>query len=149
MARPRVYRHDVRYPECGSNRMPKDGTAKGLQVYHCGDCGRRTIPDATYQRPGAAEQERALAMYREGSSLSAIARIFGGSVPAVSQWVKRGPVARSRMRRRGEKRTGGVASGGTCGSGRRWCRSRTAAGGPILSLRTAAKRPSCRCMKGC
>ena len=28
-------------------------------------------------------------MYQEGSSLSAIARIFGVSVQAVSQWVKR------------------------------------------------------------
>ena len=90
MARPRVYRHDVRCPECGSNWMPKDGTSKGRQVYHCGDCGRRTIPDAAYQRPGAADKERALAMYQEGSSLSAIARIFGVSVQAVSQWVKKG-----------------------------------------------------------
>ena len=40
MARSRVYRHDVRCPECGSNRMPKDGTSKGRQVYHCGNCGR-------------------------------------------------------------------------------------------------------------
>ena len=90
MARPRVYRHDVRCPECGSNRMPKDGTSKGRQVYHCGDCGRRTIPDAAYQRPGAADKERALAMYQEGSSLSAVARIFGVSVQAVSKWVKGG-----------------------------------------------------------
>ena len=59
MARPRVYRHDVRCPECGSNRMPKDGTSQGRQVYHCGDCGRRTIPDAAYQRPGGADHERA------------------------------------------------------------------------------------------
>ena len=48
MGRPRVYRHDVCYPECGSNRMPKGGTSKGRQVAHC---GRRTIPDADYQRP--------------------------------------------------------------------------------------------------
>ena len=108
MARPRVHRHDVRCPECGSNWMPKDGTSKGRQVYHCGDCECRTIPDAAYQRPAAA-QERALAMYQEGSSLSAIARIFGVSVQAVSQWVnKGGRAARSRMRRRGKKRTAGV-----------------------------------------
>ena len=61
---------------------------KGRQVYHCGDCGRRTIPDAAYQRPGAADKERALAMYQEGSSLSAIARVIRGSVPAGSQWIK-------------------------------------------------------------
>ena len=90
MARPRVYRHDVRCPECGSNWMPKDGKSQGRQVYHCGDCGRRTIPDAAYQRPSAADKERALAMYQEGSSLSAVARIFGVSVPAVSRWVKKG-----------------------------------------------------------
>ena len=29
-------------------------------------------------------------IYQEGSSLSAIARIFGVSVPAVSKWVKKG-----------------------------------------------------------
>ena len=90
MARPRVYHHDVRCPECGSNWVPKDGISEGRQVYHCGDCERRTILDAAYQRPSAADQERALAMYQEGSSLSAIARIFGGSVPAVIQWVKKG-----------------------------------------------------------
>ena len=88
MARPCVYRHDVRCPECGSNRIPKDGASKGQQVYHCGDFGRRAIPDAAYQRPGGADQERALAMYRESSSLSAIARIFEVSMSAVSQWVK-------------------------------------------------------------
>ena len=55
MARPRVYRHVVRCPECGSNRMPKDGTSKGRQVYHC---GLRTIPGATYRRPSAADKER-------------------------------------------------------------------------------------------
>ena len=77
MARPCVRRHAVPCPEFGSNRMPKDGTSKGRQVYHCGDCGRHTIPDAAYQRPGAADKKRALAMYQEASSLSAIARIFG------------------------------------------------------------------------
>ena len=38
----------------------KDGTSKCRQVYHCGDCGRRTIPDTAYQRPSAADKERAL-----------------------------------------------------------------------------------------
>ena len=85
MARPRVYRQGVRCPECGANRMPKDGTSEGRQVYHCGDCGRSAIPHAAYQSPGAADQEHALAMYQEGNSLSAIARIFGVSVQAVSQ----------------------------------------------------------------
>ena len=37
MAYPRVYRRQALCPECGSNRMPKDGHSKGRQVYHCGD----------------------------------------------------------------------------------------------------------------
>ena len=86
MARPPRLSPRVHCPECGSNRMPKDGASKGRQVYHCGDCGRSAIPATAYH----ADQERALAMYQEGSSLSAIARIFGVSAQAVSQWVKKG-----------------------------------------------------------
>ena len=85
MASSRVYRHDVRCPECGSNWMPRDGASRCRQIDHCGDCGRRTIPDAAYQPPSAADKERALAMYQEDSSRNAIARIFGVSVPAVSK----------------------------------------------------------------
>ena len=44
MARPRIYRHQARCPECGSNWMLKDGRSKGRQVYHCGDCGAATFP---------------------------------------------------------------------------------------------------------
>ena len=85
MARSRVFRHAVRCPECGSNRMPKDGASKGRQVDYYGDCGRRTIPDASCQRSATANKELALAMYQEGSSQSAIACILGVSLPAVSK----------------------------------------------------------------
>ena len=43
---------------------------------------------------GAADKERAMAMYREGSSLSAIGRVFGVSAQAVSVWVKKGGAPR-------------------------------------------------------
>ena len=45
MARSRVYRHDVRCPDCGSNWMRKDGLSGGKQRYCCGDCGRRYLPE--------------------------------------------------------------------------------------------------------
>ena len=93
MARARTYRQDVPCPECGSHWMRKDGVPKGRQAYCCGDCGRRIIPDAAYQRPSAADKERALAMYQDGSSLTSIARTFGVSIPAVSAWVKKGAPA--------------------------------------------------------
>ena len=94
MAAARSYRDDLQCPHCGSNWLPKDGHSKGRQVYHCGDCGRRYIPEAACHRPGAADKERAMAMYREGSSLSAIGRIFGVSAQAVSVWVKKGGAPR-------------------------------------------------------
>ena len=90
MARARVYRHDVRCPDCGSNWMRKDGFSGGRQRYCCGDCQRRCLPDGAYRRPAPAVKERGLAMYTEGSSLSAIGRVLGYSAQAVSQWVKKG-----------------------------------------------------------
>ena len=32
MARPPAYNHDIRCPECGSNRMPKNGASLDRQV---------------------------------------------------------------------------------------------------------------------
>ena len=90
MVRARAYHHDVRCPHCGSNWMRKDGWPKGKQRYYCGDCQRRYVPDAAYHRPSPAVKEQALAMYTEGSSLSAIGRVLGYSTQAVSQWVKKG-----------------------------------------------------------
>lgn len=90
MSRPRVFRHDVRCPDCGANWMRKDGFSNGRQAYRCGECRRRYVPGGAYRRPGPEVKERALAMYTEGSSLSAISRVVGYSVPAVLGWVKKG-----------------------------------------------------------
>ena len=74
--------------------------------------------DGAYGRPCGADKERALAMYQEGSSLSAVARIFGVSVPAVSQWVKKGgcrPVADAPAGRKAYCWcSGSPAGGGDC-----------------------------------
>ena len=88
MARARIYSDDIRCPACGSNWMPRNGTSKGRQVYRCGDCGRYYIPAAAYTRPSAADKEIARALYQEGTSLTAIARRFGVTPPAVSRWVQ-------------------------------------------------------------
>ena len=47
----RVYHHEVRCPDRGSNWMRKDGCSGGKQQYCCGDCQRRYLPDGTYPRP--------------------------------------------------------------------------------------------------
>ena len=90
MARPRVYRHDVRCPDCGSHWMPKDGHSKGRQRYQCGECRRSYLPEGAYHRPGPAVKEQGMRMYLEGSSLSAVGRLTGYSVPAALGWVKKG-----------------------------------------------------------
>ena len=90
MVRARVYRHDVRCPDCGSNWMRKDGFSGGKQTYNCGDCGRRYLPEGAYRRPGLGVKERAIESYVEGSSLSAIGRLLGYSATAVQGWVKKG-----------------------------------------------------------
>ena len=90
MARSRVYRHDIRCPHCGSNWIPRHGLDQGRQVYRCGDCGRRHIPDGAYRRPSPDLKAQALEMYGEGSSRSAIGRLLGYSATAVQQWVKKG-----------------------------------------------------------
>ena len=47
MARARVYRHDVRCPDCGSNWMRKDGFSNGKQAYSLrGIAGDATCPMA-------------------------------------------------------------------------------------------------------
>ena len=121
MARPRVYRHDVRCPEYGSNRMPKDGASTGRQVYHCGDCGRRTIPDAAYQRPGAADQERALAMYQRRQLVECHCPDFRGQRPGGQPMGQKGGPPHGPGCAGGvKKRAAGVASGTMCRSGRRW-----------------------------
>ena len=77
MARRRVYRHNIRCSACGSSRMRMDGFSNGRQAYSCGDCRRRYVPGGAYRRPGPAVKAQAIAMYIEGSSLSAIGGCWG------------------------------------------------------------------------
>ena len=90
MARRRVYRHHIRCPDCGSNWTRRDEVSNGRQAYSCGDCRRRYVLGGAYRRPGPAVKAQAIAMYIEGSSLSAIGRVLGYSAPAVLGWVKKG-----------------------------------------------------------
>ena len=89
MAAARVYRHDLRCPHCGSNRMPKDGHSRGKQTYQCGDCHYRHTPEGNRHYYSAAVKEQAIAMYLEGSSLAAIGRVLDVKLGTVFQWVKK------------------------------------------------------------
>ena len=74
--------------------MRKDGFANDKQAYSCGDCRRRCVPAGACRRPSAAVKERGIAMYTEGSSLSAIGRVLGYSAAAVQGWVEKGGARR-------------------------------------------------------
>ena len=116
LARSRVYRHDVRCPDCGSNRMRRDGFTNDQSAYRCGDGGRRYVPQGAERRPGAAVQARGLAMDTAGSSLSASGRVLGYSAAAPPGWVKKGaPSAEPAAATGGGTRCG--ISGPTTGGG--------------------------------
>ena len=85
MARLRVYLHDVLCPECGSNWMPKDGTSQRPPSISLRRLRTPYHPRCRLSETQRCDKERALAMYQEGSLLSAVARIFGVSVQAANQ----------------------------------------------------------------
>ena len=74
MAGQRDYRHDLKCPHCGSNRMPKDGHSRGKRTYGCGDCKYRYTPDGSRHYYSSKVIDQALAMYAEGASVAAIGR---------------------------------------------------------------------------
>ena len=74
--------------------MRRDGFSNGKPVYSCGDCRRRHVPGGAYRRPRAGVIARRIALYTEGSSLSAIGRALGYSAAAVQGWVGKGGARR-------------------------------------------------------
>ena len=88
-ARWRADSHDIRCPGCGSDRMPRNGTAKGRQIYRCGDCGRYYTHGDAYTRPGPPAGNRRWRTAREVVYQSAVARSIGVTPPTVSQWGKK------------------------------------------------------------
>ena len=89
MAGQRAYRHDMRCPGCGSNRMPKDGRSRGKQTYRCGDCKYRCAPDGSRHCYSSEVVDRALAMYAERASAASIGRAMEIKEGTVLRWVKK------------------------------------------------------------
>ena len=105
----RIYRHDLRCPHCGSNWLPKDGCSRGKQTYRCGDCHYRFTPGGNRSYYSEQVKSQALAMYLDGSSISAIGRVLHIKLGTVYAWVKKSPTG------------GGVgAAAGTATGGEVW-----------------------------
>ena len=106
MARQRAYRHDVRCPACGSNWMPKHGTAQGRQ-----GLSLRRLPALSHPRCRLHPAQRRRPGTRPGlvpggrfveRHCAPLWRNPAGGEP-VGQ--KGGRAALSRLRRRGQQRT--------------------------------------------
>ena len=83
MGRPRKRQSDIRRRRRGSNWMPKDGHSRGKQTCRCGECRCRYTPDGNRRCCPEKTFRRAVDCYREGMSVSAVARAMGVSYAAV------------------------------------------------------------------
>jgi len=74
---------------CGSKNIVKNGTTeKGQQKFHCKDCNSyRTLnPIVKYTQE---KKDEILRVYEERASLRGVNRIFGVSVTALLDWIKK------------------------------------------------------------
>jgi len=85
----KVYRHDIRCIECGSNWVVKNGKQKGKQTYLCRDCNRRFTPEAQRVHHPKDKKQQAISMFCEGMPITAIARTLKIPYPTVYSWIYR------------------------------------------------------------
>ena len=84
--RPRIYRDNIKCPECGSNWCKKFGKNTGKQRYKCNECGRLFYEGAKYHKHPEKIKLLALKMYSEGMSISAISRVLNIPYGTVARW---------------------------------------------------------------
>ena len=94
MARPRVYRHQVAAPNAAPTGCPKTDIPKAARSITAAIAVAATFPKPLVIAPAPPTRSALWAMYREGSSLSAIGRIFGVSAQAVTLRLKKGGAPR-------------------------------------------------------
>ena len=75
-------------PKCHASTVDRNGKILGKQRYRCKECGFQFTRTTARGRP-AHEKALAVTLYTTmGLSLSAIARLFHVSPPAVLRWVR-------------------------------------------------------------
>ncbi len=73
-----TYRHNTRYPNCGSNWCVKNGhQPNGKQKFMCRDYGRSFTLVGEKNKHPQKVKEQALRMLVEGMSISAVSRMLG------------------------------------------------------------------------
>ena len=75
-------------PDCGSENCVKNGRAKGKQTYLCKECYTRFIINRQKKKYPRTIKFKAVKMYKEGISISKIAKLLDIPVQNISYWIK-------------------------------------------------------------
>jgi transposase-like protein/AcrR family transcriptional regulator len=78
----------MKCPDCGSQRISKNGHRYGKQRYLCKDCGRQFLQEYSLKGYGEEVKQRCLEMYSNGIGFREIERRTGVSHNTVINWVK-------------------------------------------------------------
>ena len=89
MTAARYYRDDLQRPQCGSNRLPKDGRSLGKQTCRCRLCHYRFTTDGNRHCYSEQVKEQAIDRYDEGMAIAAISRVLEVKPGTVYEWVKK------------------------------------------------------------
>ncbi|WP_457627046.1 IS1/IS1595 family N-terminal zinc-binding domain-containing protein [Persephonella sp.] len=82
-------RKEVKCPNCGSGVCIKNGKVKGKQTYLCKKCYSRFSLERVRQRYPEKVKKQAVAMYREGYTLTQIANNLNVKVQTVHYWIRK------------------------------------------------------------
>ena len=94
----------MRCPECGSERVVKNGKQLGKQTYLYKLCHRRFTPNATKVHRPSHEKRKAIELYMNGMSIRAIAKVLNAPYMTVWTWIKKeGEKADKKVKRKLEK----------------------------------------------
>lgn len=94
----------MRCPECGSEKIVKNGKQVGKQTYLCKNCFRRFTPNASKIHWPKHVRELAISLFCEGMNIKAISRRLNIPYKTVHNWIKgAGKRAQEKMRRELER----------------------------------------------
>ena len=79
----------MKYPQCGSEHIRKNGIKKAKQNHICAECGRQFInPSEQTKAFPETTKQTCLKMYLNGMGFRAIERVMGVHHTTVMDWVK-------------------------------------------------------------
>ena len=74
----------MKCPECGSQKVVKNGKQRGKQTYLCKVCHRRFTPNASKKHRPNSIKLQAIELYLNGMSINAISKVL--RIPYMTVW---------------------------------------------------------------